>query len=120
MITCSHRVEHIFPEKSRGWLEYECIVIFSRPNITGRARYYGICFLSQILLDDDDDDLAGKLIRIFVGFFKACVKKGELDTKMMSALLSGVNRAYPYSKLSSEKLQEQVSCVVYLLKKHKI
>ena len=26
------------------------------------------------------------------------MKKGEVDSKMMASLLSGVNRAYPYAK----------------------
>jgi len=26
------------------------------------------------------------------------VKKGEVESKMLSALLTGVNRAYPYAK----------------------
>ena len=26
------------------------------------------------------------------------MKKGEVDSKMLSALLSGVNRAYPFAK----------------------
>lgn len=29
------------------------------------------------------------------------MKKGEVDSKMMSGLLSGVNRAFPYAKCKS-------------------
>ena len=46
-----------------------------RPNINTKAQYYGLCFLSQILLDAEDVQLANKLIIIYVSFFKACVKK---------------------------------------------
>lgn len=46
-----------------------------RPNINTKAQYYALCFLSQILLDHDDEMLAVKLIVIYVSFFKACVKK---------------------------------------------
>lgn len=37
------------------------------------------------------------------GFFfvQGFVKKGEVDSKMMSGLLSGVNRAFPYAKCKS-------------------
>ncbi|XP_059352378.1 CCAAT/enhancer-binding protein zeta-like isoform X2 [Daphnia carinata] len=69
-----------------------------RSNINTKAQYYALCFLSQILLDSDDVPLATKLIIIYVTFFKACVKKGEVDSKLMAALLTGLKRAYPYSK----------------------
>lgn len=50
-----------------------------RPNINVKAQYYALCFLSQILLDEDDVSLAMKLIVIYVSFFKACVKKVTHD-----------------------------------------
>ena len=31
-------------------------------------------------------------------FFKAFLKKGEMEAKMLSALLTGVNRAFPYAQ----------------------
>lgn len=34
--------------------------------------------------------------------------KGEVDSRMMSALLMGVNRAYPYAKLEIEKISEHI------------
>lgn len=46
-----------------------------RPNLNTKAQYYGLCFLSQILLEPEDVQLANKLIIIYVSFFKACVKK---------------------------------------------
>ena len=45
-----------------------------RPNINTKAQYYALCFLSQILLDPEDIQLATKLIIIYVSFFKVCVK----------------------------------------------
>ncbi len=70
--------------------------LFYRPNVSPRAQYFGICFLSQILLDASESVLADRAVKIYLGFFKACVKKGEINTKLMSALLTGVNRAFPY------------------------
>lgn len=52
--------------------------------------------------------MANKLIKIYFGFFKACVKKGDIDSKLMTALLTGVNRAYPYAKIGADKMDEQV------------
>jgi len=56
-----------------------------RPNIDTKAQYYALCFLSQILLDEEDIPLATKLVIIYVSFFKACVKKVQ---QMLSLNLS--------------------------------
>jgi len=80
-----------------------------RHNIAARAQYFGICFLSQILLEKfNQDNLAGKLVKIYFSFFTVSVKKGEVDTKLMKALLTGVNRAFPYAKLDPAELDQQL------------
>ncbi|KAL8624396.1 hypothetical protein ACOMHN_012796 [Nucella lapillus] len=79
-----------------------------RPNITERAQYYAMCYLNQIKLHKSDQTLASQLISIYFSFFKVCVKKGEADSKMMAALLTGVNRAYPYAKVKQDFMTEQV------------
>ena len=80
-----------------------------RPNIATKAQYFGICFLSQILLEKfNHDNLAAKLIKIYFSFFTVSVKKGEVDTKLMKALLTGVNRAFPYASLDPKELDQQM------------
>ena len=90
-----------------------------RPNVSKRAQYYGICCLSQLMLDGYDEEsgtIAAKLIGIYFSFFKLfAVKKGDLDSKLISALLTGVNRAFPYlntkgntSQVSSNSLGSHV------------
>uniref|UniRef100_A0A8D0D3B4 CCAAT enhancer binding protein zeta n=1 Tax=Sander lucioperca TaxID=283035 RepID=A0A8D0D3B4_SANLU len=93
--------------------------IMFRPNISAKAQYYAICFLSQVMLSHDEADLAAKLIAIYFSFFRACVKKKDIESKMLSALLSGVNRAYPYASAGDEKVKEQLDTlfrVVHLVK----
>ncbi|XP_068624373.1 CCAAT/enhancer-binding protein zeta-like [Battus philenor] len=68
-----------------------------RTNISPRAQYYGICFLNQFFLGKDDSKIAENLIRIYFSFFKASIKKGEIDSRLMSAILTGVKRAYPFA-----------------------
>ncbi|XP_026174337.1 CCAAT/enhancer-binding protein zeta [Mastacembelus armatus] len=90
-----------------------------RPNISTKAQYYAICFLSQVMLSHDEAELAAKLITIYFSFFRACVKKKDVESKMLSALLSGVNRAYPYASAGDEKVKEQLDTlfkVVHLVK----
>ncbi|KAK9877934.1 hypothetical protein WA026_020157 [Henosepilachna vigintioctopunctata] len=82
-----------------------------RHNISTKAQYYGLCFLSQFYLNHEESDIAKRLIEVYFGFFKACVKKGEVDSRMMSALLMGVNRAYPYANLEKDKISEHLDTI---------
>ncbi|KAL0274231.1 UNVERIFIED_CONTAM: hypothetical protein PYX00_006702 [Menopon gallinae] len=82
-----------------------------RPNIGKRAQYYGVCFLTQFCLSKNDAKLARKLIFVYLSLFKACIKTGEIDSRMMSALLTGVNRAYPYAEEDTNILQEQINTI---------
>ncbi|KAL0967279.1 hypothetical protein UPYG_G00250230 [Umbra pygmaea] len=90
-----------------------------RPNINTKAQYYAVCFLNQVLLSHNEAELANKLISIYFSFFRASVKNKDVESKMLSALLSGVNRAYPYVKAGDEKVKEQLDTlfkVVHLAK----
>lgn len=90
-----------------------------RPNVSAKAQYYAVCFLSQVKLSHDDAQLAAKLITVYFSFFRACVKKKEVESKMLSALLSGVNRAFPYAEGGDQKVKEQLDTlfrVVHVVK----
>ncbi|KAF7652757.1 hypothetical protein LDENG_00092750 [Lucifuga dentata] len=90
-----------------------------RPNVGAKAQYYAVCFLSQVLLSHDEPQLAAKLLTTYFSFFRACVKKKDVESKMLSALLTGVNRAYPYATAGDEKVKEQLDTlfkVVHLVK----
>lgn len=90
-----------------------------RPNMGARAQYYAICFLSQVALSHSEAQLASKLITIYFSFFHALVKKKDVESKMLSALLAGVNRAYPFASAADDKVKEQMDMlfkVVHLVK----
>lgn len=90
-----------------------------RPNISAKAQYYAACFLNQVMLSHDEAELATKLITIYFSFFRLCVKKKDVESKMLGALLSGVNRAYPYTKTGDETVREQLDTlfkVVHIVK----
>ncbi|KAJ8356113.1 hypothetical protein SKAU_G00189070 [Synaphobranchus kaupii] len=90
-----------------------------RPNVHAKAQYYAVCFLNQVVLSHEEAELAGKLIAIYFSFFRACIKKKDVESKMLSALLSGVNRAYPYAKTGDDKIKEQLDTlfkVVHIVK----
>ncbi|XP_071450177.1 CCAAT/enhancer-binding protein zeta [Hetaerina americana] len=84
-----------------------------RQNISSKAQFYGLCFLNQYYLTSDDQELARSLIKLYFSFFKACIKKGELDCKIMSAVLTGVKRAYPFAnlKMDDEALADHMQTV---------
>ena len=93
-------------------------------------------FLSMNLLKlnhrdgGDDEETANKLISIYFAFFKLNAggggggggvgkgknkKDGEMDSKLVSALLTGVNRAYPYARLESGKGTEHVETMFKII-----
>ncbi|CAL1289576.1 unnamed protein product [Larinioides sclopetarius] len=86
-----------------------------RSNLAERAKYYALCFLNQVILSHDEFTLANHLIMIYFGQFKLFVKTGEVNTKMMSALLTGVARAYPYAKLKDNVILEQLDAMYRLV-----
>ncbi|XP_035986300.1 CCAAT/enhancer-binding protein zeta isoform X2 [Fundulus heteroclitus] len=79
-----------------------------RPNVGAKAQYYAVCFLSQVMLSHQEAPLAAKLISLYFSFFRACVQKKDVESKMLSALLTGVNRAYPYAGAGDQKVKEQL------------
>ncbi|OXB54203.1 hypothetical protein ASZ78_007993, partial [Callipepla squamata] len=86
-----------------------------RTNISAKTQYYAMCFLNQIVLSHEETPLANKLITLYFSFFRNCIKKKDVDSKMLSALLSGVNRAYPYAEIGDEKVKEQMNTLFKVL-----
>ncbi|XP_015173779.1 PREDICTED: CCAAT/enhancer-binding protein zeta [Polistes dominula] len=80
-----------------------------RTNVSERAQYYSICLLTQFVLSKADSELATSLIEVYFAFFKACLKKGEPDSRMMAAILKGVSRTYNYAKCDSELLNNHIN-----------
>lgn len=86
-----------------------------RTNISAKTQYYAMCFLNQIVLSHEETPLANKLITLYFCFFRNCIKKKDVESKMLSALLSGVNRAYPYAEIGDEKVKEQMNTLFKVL-----
>ncbi|XP_062934504.1 CCAAT/enhancer-binding protein zeta [Cynocephalus volans] len=86
-----------------------------RSNISSKAQYYAVCFLNQMVLSHEESELANKLITLYFCFFRTCIKKKDIESKMLSALLTGVNRAYPYAQSGDDKVREQVDTLFKVL-----
>lgn len=68
----------------------------SRPNLDGAALYKAITFLSQVYLSPELEAVADSLVEAYLALFAHQVARGGLKTKLLSALLTGLNRALPY------------------------
>lgn len=78
-----------------------------RQHLTPRTQYYCLCFLSEVIFKASvDQALANHLIEIYFSIFNKCIKLGEVNNKTMSVLLTGVSRAFPYSKLENKFLEQ--------------
>ncbi|XP_043228806.1 CCAAT/enhancer-binding protein zeta-like [Amphibalanus amphitrite] len=80
-----------------------------RQNVGKRVQFYGVTFLSQVQFSDEGDEaLAQRIVKIYVGFFRACVKQAELDARLMRALLTGLSGCVGRARLVGEQLQQYV------------
>ncbi|KAK5085520.1 RNA-binding ribosome biosynthesis protein mak21 [Lithohypha guttulata] len=109
-----------------------------KPNQSTHARYYAAVTLNQTALSVNEERIAIKLLDIYFGLFKLLLKPGEeqkkpvkvssthkrqreqaealadgeqendLREKLISAVLTGVNRAYPYAGADHKRFNEQV------------
>jgi ribosome biogenesis protein MAK21 len=80
-----------------------------RQHVTEKARYYAITFMNQIVLSNKDYDklAAAEMVNIYFTVFEELVAKTRKDNgndnginaKLMAALLTGVNRAFPFSEI---------------------
>jgi ribosome biogenesis protein MAK21 len=100
-----------------------------RPNLSDTGLYNAVIFLNQIPLHSDtDQDLAQSLIRTYFRLFEVFLAKADKDQKqrhsnkattsskgedrsmrksrLLSALLTGVNRARPYQKRSNNNKKD--------------
>jgi len=85
-----------------------------RPNMSDKAQYYAICFLNQIVLSHEEKAIASKLVSIYFSFFKVIAKRDTVQTKLLSGLLTGVNRAYPYVEGMDETYDDQLNTLFKL------
>jgi ribosome biogenesis protein MAK21 len=99
-----------------------------RPGLSSRALYNCIIFLNQLQLKRDDDDVAESkesfpvsLITTYFRLFEVAVKKKDervnkkdseessgMKSRLLSALLTGVNRAHPYLPAKDQSMDEHV------------
>ncbi|KAJ1458963.1 CBF/Mak21 family-domain-containing protein [Pelagophyceae sp. CCMP2097] len=77
----------------------------TRANLQPKALYAAISFLNQMYLSHELEAVASSLCAMYVALFSTAVKAGEVQTRMLSALLTGINRALPYCDYAKQKDQ---------------
>ncbi|XP_014483752.1 PREDICTED: CCAAT/enhancer-binding protein zeta [Dinoponera quadriceps] len=109
-VFCVNRLLHEHPNMKLVVLR-EVEKLLFRKNMAQRTQYYAICLLAQFVLDAQSNEIAATLIEVYFAFFKACLKKGEPDSRMMAAILTGVNRAYPFANIDSSVMNQHIDSV---------
>ncbi len=68
-----------------------------RQNLPIKGLYAGISVLSHIfLIRGEDADIATEMVRIYFELFERALNAGNLKTRLLGAILTGVKRAMPY------------------------
>lgn len=109
-VFCINKLLHEHPNMKLVVLR-EIEKLLFRKNVSQRTQYYAICLLTQFVLDTQSNEISATLIEVYFAFFKACLKKGEPDSRMMAAILTGVNRAYPFANIDSSVMNEHIDSV---------
>uniref|UniRef100_A0A914I2X1 CCAAT-binding factor domain-containing protein n=1 Tax=Globodera rostochiensis TaxID=31243 RepID=A0A914I2X1_GLORO len=89
----------------------EVETLLFRKNISPKAQRYALHFLSRVLLDAGEIELALQLIRIYLKLFHILVTKEALSEfpKLLPLLISGLNRAFPYAKGRTSEVLDNVN-----------
>jgi len=59
--------------------------------------------------------MANNLIEMYLNLYSNLTKSKTLDTKMMTSLLVGVHRAYPYSKMKNDLFEQHLQTLYTLV-----
>lgn len=67
-----------------------------RPNIKLKSIFNGVIYLSHVPLVKGDHAVAAQLVEAYVSLFEKAVKEDELGSRLLSALLTGINKSFPF------------------------
>jgi ribosome biogenesis protein MAK21 len=89
----------------------------NRPNIPQKALYFAVLLLNQIYLTVSDELLAANLIQIYFSLFGKYANGHGVDIqqKLLGSLLSGVNRAFPYTQSNGAGVEEHTAVLFRLV-----
>lgn len=88
-----------------------------RPNQSPKAKFYAVALLSRIKLIKGNYDMANELVQIYLNLYTSLSKDKNVDSKMMSTILVGIHRAYPYTKLKNDVFEQHLQTLYTLVHK---
>ena len=83
------------------------------------AVFTSVVFLSQIVLsvmDASSAAVAGQLVECYMSLFERALQQGEMGSRLLAALLTGVNKALPYLR-SIEPIVQHVDALFKMVDK---
>lgn len=83
-----------------GVITNETEKLLFRPNISEKAQHFALSFLAEVA-GKCSSDVCTKLVQICFSFFKIIVEKGEVNTKIMQAILKCIRRSISGATLDS-------------------
>lgn len=86
-----------------------------RHNSSNHSRYYAVCLLTRIKLIRGNHDMANDLVQIYLDLYTLLTKEKKVDSNLMGAILVGIHRAYPYSKLKNDVFESHLQTLYKLV-----
>lgn len=87
----------------------------NRPNQSSNARFYAISLLTRIKLIKGTHDMANLMMQTYLSLYTTLTKEKKIETRLMSAILVGIHRAYPYSKLDNDVFEQHLQTLYTLV-----
>ena len=90
-------------------ISYEVESFLYRSNQEPSSIYAAISFLNQFVFSSDRHEIPTRLLNLYFEFFTSEVKKNQnkMSQKILLSLLTGVNRAFPFSHREGDDSIEQ-------------
>lgn len=87
----------------------------NRPNQSSKARFYAISLLSRIKLIKGNNEMANDLMQTYLDLYTTLTNEKKIDSKLMSTIIVGIHRAYPYSKLKNDIFEQHLQTLYTLV-----
>lgn len=87
----------------------------NRPNQSSKARYYAISLLTRIKFIKGSHEMANEMMQTYLSLYMTLTKEKNIESRLMSAILVGINRAYPYSRLNNDIFEQHLQTLYTLV-----
>lgn len=89
--------------------------VMFRKNVPLKAQLYAAHFMSRILFNKGDDELAMRLLKIYFAMFKTLVKSEGENHRLMAIIMIGASRAIPYAQEGIKELIPEIDSLYKMI-----